>query len=154
MQDLYTEAVVSVTEAETALDAARKMERTQVGSLMVLDDVGTLVGMLTGRDLILNVMAKDVSPSNIRVRDIMTSRPTTMENDDSLSIFKITKAMARARVRRLPIVDSNGKPIGIVTLEDMLVKLAEIIANLGHVVAPYLTVARLQSARDKMEHKH
>lgn len=153
MHDLFSKTVVDIREADTALDAARKMERTQVGSLMVVDENGKLVGMLTGRDLVLNVLAKDINASNIMVRDIMTSRPTSIELDVAGDIHKITKAMARARVRRLPILDGEGKPVGIVSLEDVLVKAADIIGNLGQVVAPYLTVARLQSAREQMEHK-
>lgn len=145
MHPAVNRSVITLEENQTALSAAKLMKESETGSLLIVDEAGRLTGLLTGRDLVLKVLAENKSPSGVRVRDIMTRSPTTAPAGD-LDIRELARMLARARVRRLPIVDSAGRPVGMITLEDMLAYSADIAHSLGTAVSSYLTVARLKSA--------
>jgi CBS domain-containing protein len=145
MHHAINRSVITIKEGETALAAARLMKDSETGSLLVVDDAGKLTGLVTGRDLVLKVLAENKSPTGLRVRDVMTASPMTAPAED-LDMRELAKMLSRARVRRLPVVDSAGKPVGIITLEDMLVHSADIIHALATAVSSYLTVSRLKSA--------
>jgi len=145
MHPAVNRSVITIDEGETALAAARLMKECEAGSLMVVDAAGKLTGLLTGRDLVLKVMAENKTPTTVRVRDVMSRGPTTAPAED-LDIRELAKILGRARVRRLPIVDRDGRPVGMITLEDMLMHAGEVIHSLTTAVSSYLTVARLKSA--------
>lgn len=144
MHPAVNRSVITIDEGQTALAAARLMKETETGSLLVVDHEGKLSGLLTGRDLVLKVLAENKSPSTVRVREVMTKSPMTAPADD-LDMREMARMLARARVRRLPIVDRAGRPVGMITLEDMLVHAADVVHSLGTAVSSYLTVARLKS---------
>jgi CBS domain-containing protein len=92
-----------VTTAPSALLAsiARTMEEHKVGALVVVEE-DRPVGMLTDRDLALQVVARGVSPQT-PVAKVMSAPVMTAPRDDG--IFDMTQAMMDAKVRRLPVVD-------------------------------------------------
>jgi CBS domain-containing protein len=145
MHPSINRSVITIDESATALAAARLMKESETGSLMVVNSSGKLTGLLTGRDLVLKVLAENKSPNSVRVRDVMSGSPMTAPAED-LDIRELAKILGRARVRRLPIVDGDGRPVGIITLEDMLVHAGDVIHSLSTAVSSYLTVARLKSA--------
>jgi CBS domain-containing protein len=86
-----------------------------VGSLPVVDGE-TLVGMVTDRDLVLKVVAKDLDPNKIAVSDVCTENPVTVGADESLD--EALQRMAKEQVRRLPVV-SDGQLVGILAQADV-----------------------------------
>lgn len=144
MHPAINRSVITIQESATALAAAKLMKESETGSLMVVDASGKLVGLLTGRDLVLKVLADNKSPNGVRVGDVMTRSPMTAPSGD-LDIRDLAKILGRAKVRRLPVVDENQHPIGMITLEDMLVHAADVIHALSTAVSSYITVARLKS---------
>ena len=144
MHPAINTSIVTVDEDQSALVAARLMKESEVGCLLVVRRDGTLSGILTGRDLVLKVLAPDKQARSVRVSDVMTASPTSALASD-LDMKALARILARARVRRLPVVDENNHPVGIITLEDMLVYSSDILHSLGTAVSSYLTVARLKS---------
>lgn len=143
MHAAVNQSLITIGEEQNALAAAELMRQSETGCLLVVDRDGRLSGIVTGRDLVLKVLAPNKSPGSVRVRDVMTASPTTATKD--LDLEKMAKILSRARVRRLPIVDDDGRPVGIVTLEDFLVHASDILHSIGTAVSSYLTVARLKS---------
>jgi CBS domain-containing protein len=113
------------------------MRRHHVGSIVVVDDVDGVsrmpVGILTDRDIVMEVCATELDPSLITVGDIMSHElVTTGENEGVLETMEI---MRYKGVRRLPVVGDNGQLTGIISVDDLLDVLAEELGELTKVLA-------------------
>jgi CBS domain-containing protein len=115
VRDLMTAGPTSIASDAMAVEAARRMLSEDVGSLPVVDGE-TLVGMVTDRDLVLKVVAKDLDPNKIPVSDVCTENPVTVGADESLD--EALQRMAKEQVRRLPVV-SDGQLVGILAQADV-----------------------------------
>lgn len=111
-----TVGVITVGDGETALEAARIMNEQHIGSLLVLDQAGTLVGIFTERDMLRRVVAAEVDPSSVTVGTIMTNPVLTCEPGTRLE--ELRKVMREQRIRHLPVVD-DGRLIGMVSIGDL-----------------------------------
>lgn len=114
VQQIMTQLVHSIGPSDTIFEAARSMADFDVGVLPVVD-AGTLVGIVTDRDIAVRSTAGGVSPS-MPVRRIMTANVTTCSPEDSLEDALGT--MANEQVRRLPVCDDRDHLVGIVGLAD------------------------------------
>lgn len=95
------------------------MKREDVGSVPVVDsrEDKKLIGMVTDRDLVVRVLAEGTAVERATVRDAMTSHPVScVEGDD---VRKAVEAMADRQVRRMPIVDEQGRLTGIIAQADV-----------------------------------
>jgi CBS domain-containing protein len=99
----------------TALDAAQAMATDDVGSLPVVDG-DELVGMVTDRDLVLQVLAKASDPESVRIADVCTRDPIVASPDESLD--DALQRMAQEQVRRLPVV-ADGRLVGVLAQADV-----------------------------------
>jgi CBS domain-containing protein len=115
VRDLMTAGPTSIASDAMAVEAARRMLSEDVGSLPVVDGE-TLVGMVTDRDLVLKVVAKDLDPNKVPVSDVCTQNPVTVGADESLD--EALQRMAKEQVRRLPVV-SDGQLVGILAQADV-----------------------------------
>lgn len=114
-------------------EAARLMREHHVGCLVVVDAVGAqrrVVGVLTDRDIVVEVVAPGIDPQTLTVGDVMSAEPVTAREDDSL--IDLMRTMRARGVRRVPVVGAQGELIGIATLDDVLAVLTE---ELGLLVA-------------------
>lgn len=101
--------------------AARIMKEKQIGLVPVVDSESgrKLVGVVTDRDLCLAVVATGQHPDSVWVRDAMTSENiVTCRAEDDLG--KVIDRMGKNQIRRVPIVDSEGKLCGVVSTADIL----------------------------------
>ena len=105
---------------EDSVNAAADLMRTHdVGSLPVLEPGGSrrLVGIVTDRDLVVKIVAGNRCAETALVRDTMTAHPTSCaEHEDVVQALTL---MAAARVRRLPVVDGEGRLVGIIAHADV-----------------------------------
>lgn len=119
--------IVSFAEPGMAvLRAAQLMRDHHVGSLVVVDESGVgrrVVGVLTDRDIVTAVVAKEVDPSLVLVEDVMSRDLVTAREDESVS--GLLRMMRRKGLRRLPVVTPAGMLVGLVTLDDLLSLAAE-----------------------------
>ena len=119
--------VVTASVQMTVDQAARAMRARNVGALVVVN-AGRPVGMLTDRDVAVEVVAKGMDPETVRVGDIMHKKPITIRED--LGILDATKVFARTGVRRLPVVTKSGVLVGVIAMDDLIMLLGN---ELGHV---------------------
>jgi CBS domain-containing protein len=115
VRDLMTAAPTSIASDALVIEAARRMLSEDVGSLPVVDGE-TLVGMVTDRDLVLKVVAKDLDPNKVPISDVCTQDPVTAGAEESLD--EALQRMAKEQVRRLPVV-SDGQLVGILAQADI-----------------------------------
>lgn len=114
-------AVVAINGKADAAAAAQLMRNEHVGFLIVYRDGDELqrpIGVLTDRDLVLAVMARDVDPHAVTAEDVMTRQPLIAAENDELS--DLLQAMRMAGIRRVPVVDVRGALIGIIAIDDAL----------------------------------
>ncbi len=134
------EVVVTKGNASVA-EAARLMQKHHVGSLVVVTgDNGGMrrpVGILTDRDMIMEVMASERNPHEVRVEEIMSARLTTARDTDG--VHQTLQLMRYKGIRRLPIVNGNGDLIGIVTTDDLLRVLSYDIVTLAGIAVRELS---------------
>ncbi|HEX4746441.1 MAG TPA: CBS domain-containing protein [Gaiellaceae bacterium] len=115
VRDAMTPTPTTIEAGATVVDAARLMASTDVGSLPVVEGE-ELVGIVTDRDLVLHVLAKDVDPHKVSVSTICTQHPTVVEPTEALDVA--LERMAREQVRRLPVVE-DGRVVGILAQADV-----------------------------------
>jgi CBS domain-containing protein len=134
--DICSEDVVTVYLDESLLDVADVLREERVGSAVVLDATGAVLGMVTDRDLI--VYGRRFAPSleGTTVNEILSKDVVSVTPDTSVS--SLAETMRREGVRRVPVVE-DGELRGIVTLDDVVVHLAdvsddEILENLAAVI--------------------
>lgn len=107
--------VHTVQPAATALDAARRMNEKRIGSLVVVDG-DEVVGIITERDLLTRVVARERAPSTTTVSEIMTGSVYTCAPATSLDELRLL--MRSKRIRHVPVVD-NGRLAGMVSIGDL-----------------------------------
>ena len=107
--------LVSVEPGASLLDAARAMAEAGVGSVLVVSG-GRLVGIFTEKDLV-RAVASGASLGE-RVESFMTREPVTVKPDDPLPLA--ASKMVEGGFRHLPVVDEDGRPIGVVSVRDVL----------------------------------
>jgi CBS domain-containing protein len=124
--DLCTRNTVIAYRKTGLNEAARLMREQHVGSLVVVDETvaGRLtVGILTDRDIVTAVVARDLSPGSLTVGDVMSADPVTARDSDS--VLDVLASMRRKGVRRIPVTDAKGVLLGVITLDDILGVLSE-----------------------------
>lgn len=117
---------VIVKRDDTVADAAKLMRQHHVGDVVVVEERDGLnipVGIVTDRDLVVEIMATGLDPAVITVGDIMEQELVTVK--ESVGVFETIQYMRSKTVRRLPIVGGNGALVGILTLDDLLELLSE-----------------------------
>ena len=140
LKDFATSAV-SVVEPETpTLLVAQLMRKHHIGALVVVDaHQKTLpIGIVTDRDLVLELMAEGLDPAVFTAGDIMSADLVTATPE--MDALEAVQLMKTHRLRRLVIIDDEDRLVGIVTMEDLLELLASELANLA---------AGLAGARDR-----
>lgn len=115
VSDVMTRDVQTVRPDQTAKEAASFMLSADAGSIPVTDG-DRLVGMITDRDIAVRGVAKGNGPDT-PVRDLMSSDCICAREDDNIE--DIASKMSKAQVRRLPVIDSNERLCGIVSLGDL-----------------------------------
>ncbi len=119
--DLCNREVVVAYRDTPLAEAARLMREHHVGSLLVAIDRGkerVPVGILTDRDIVVAVVAKELDPRTLKVGDVMTAGIVAAREEDGLS--DVLRLMRERGVRRVPVVTESGALAGILTLDDLL----------------------------------
>jgi len=117
VKDVMTKEPRTCTPDMTLAAAAREMWDGDCGVLPVVDD-GTLVGVITDRDMYIALATRNVRAAHLRVGAVATTTVATCEPEDDLHAALAT--MKRTRVRRLPVVSSDGQVLGILSMNDIV----------------------------------
>lgn len=133
---LCVKDVVYVHKSLALNEAARKMREHHVGSLVVVEDQPygrTVVGMLTDRDIVTAVVARDLDASALRVEDVMSANVVAARAEDSLP--DVLSTMRRRGVRRLPVTGARGELLGLLAVDDVLSSLSEDLRSVVQAIA-------------------
>jgi CBS domain-containing protein len=112
---------VVVTRPDDTIEAtARLMRMRNVGAVVVVSN-GSPIGLLTDRDVAVDVVGRGKDPTTTPVREVMKKLPTVIQEE--AEIFDVARIFATKGVRRLPVVNKVGKLVGIISLDDILMLL-------------------------------
>lgn len=127
--------VVFAEKDTEILDTAKLMKKHHVGDLVVVekgDGVTRPVGMLTDRDLVVEVMAGEVPPKEITAADVMSLEIQTVREEEG--VWETLERMRDLGVRRMPVVDGEGSLVGLITMDDLLELFAEAMDNMTQLI--------------------
>jgi len=122
VQDVMCRPVVTCTEGTSLPAAARLMRENDCGVLPVMRE-GRLVGVVTDRDLCIAIATKPRSPIDATVKEAMSQSVATCLATDEVASALVT--MGERRVRRLPVLDAKGQMVGILSLDDVVLRAEE-----------------------------
>ena len=134
--EICNREVVIAEKALSVVAAAQLMRSHHVGDLVVIEEAAGRrkpVGIVTDRDIVVEIVAAGVNPEALKVGDIMGSEVATVRENEGL--FEALRYMRDKGVRRMPVVDGSGGLIGILTLDDLLSLLAEEMMELAKLVS-------------------
>jgi CBS domain-containing protein len=117
VREAMSSPVVAISEDRSVVDAAKVMSEHRIGSVIVNDAEGHLVGIVTERDLVFRVIAENRVPREIRVSEVMSSPLRTVDPETSLE--EAMKMMDRLNIRRLGVT-YKGRLEGVITDKDIL----------------------------------
>ncbi|MEJ0085580.1 MAG: CBS domain-containing protein [Pseudomonadota bacterium] len=143
--ELCQRHVVTVRRHEDLATAARMMRERNVGCLVVVEAGASggekPIGMLTDRDIVTNVIARDTDPRSLMVDDVMTRLPVVVWA--SASLEDALQRMRSGGVRRVPVIDDRGRLAGILALDDIFEYMAQ---HVPVAATPMRREARLEKA--------
>ena len=102
----------------TIRDAAQYMSERYIGAVAVVNEKMEVIGILSERGILRDIVAQGRDPEQVRVQDIMTRHVVTVGPDECLD--KCLKKMNQRRIRHLPVVDDTGKLLGMVSMRDIM----------------------------------
>jgi len=128
--------IVVVAESSMPVQQAAKLMRDHhIGALVVTEGgpgARRPIGIVTDRDLVVEVVAADVDYRTLSVGDVMSERPATL--NETAGLFEVIAQMRSGGVRRLIVVDANEHLLGIVAMDDLLPVLAEELSALAQAI--------------------
>jgi len=124
VKDVMASPVVTVEETTSANKVAELMLDNKVGCVIVVVKNGNTIGIVTERDLVVRVIAKNLSPSNVKAKDFMTRPLMTVEPD--ATVTDAARTMSKKDIRRLGVL-YKGKLVGIVSSKDILDVMPELL---------------------------
>ncbi len=133
--EICNREVIVIQRDATIVEAAQLMRQYHVGAVIVVDKHSSRqvpVGVVTDRDLVVEVLATELDETVITVGDIMTPEVFTVK--DSASTHDAIELMRRKTSRRLPVVDETGELTGVLTLDDALQIVSEELLDLAKLV--------------------
>ena len=117
VKECMSNNVISCSPSTTIYDVAKEMQNNHIGCILVCDNENCMVGVITDRDIVLRCIANDKNVKETPVSEIMTTNVCTCMEDDNIESAQ--NKMSKEQIRRLPVIDNEGKIIGILTLGDL-----------------------------------
>lgn len=118
--------VATIDPDATVLEAAKRMNELRIGATPVVDGQNRIVGMFTERDILTKIVALERSPSEVRVREVMSS-PVIAAGPDA-SIDELRHVMTTQRIRHVPVVE-DGRLLGIISIGDLNIAQVEVMTE-------------------------
>jgi signal-transduction protein with cAMP-binding, CBS, and nucleotidyltransferase domain len=129
--EIMSEQLETVNFSNTAQESAIKMSDRNVSSLVVLDDNGRAIGIITERDLVRRVCTREVPSNSVNVENVISSPVKTVLPETSID--EVADVMVRNKVRHIVIVDNKQKPVGIISATDIVAYVRENSENVAKI---------------------
>jgi len=127
-RDVMVSNPVTISHSATVMEGIKLMESRNVASLIVVDDDGRVLGVVTAKDIVMRVIAKRLDPESVKLRDVVSKPVTVVEPDAPLK--HVINMMIGTGHGHIPVVDEAGRPIGIVTVDDVLKFVPELLESM------------------------
>ena len=124
VRDVMTSPVITMDEDATTDIAAVAMDKNDLGCVIVVNKAGKSIGIITERDLVIRVLAKNLKPDTVKAKEIMTTPLVTIEPEEPIT--EAARRMNRLNIRRLGVM-YKGNLVGIITSKDVLGVMPELI---------------------------
>jgi len=124
VKDVMSSPVVTMGENEASNKVAAVMDKNDFGCVIVTNSAGNSIGIITERDLVKRVLAKNLKPDTAKAKEIMTTPLVTIEPE--ASITEAARRMNRLDIRRLGVI-YKGNLVGIISSKDILGVMPELI---------------------------
>jgi len=124
VKDVMNSPVITADESETANNIAVTMDKAKLGAVIITNNEGKPIGIITERDLVVRVISKNKKPDEIRAKEIMTTPLITIDPETTIS--DAAREMNRKNIRRLGIF-YKGNLTGIVSNKDLLGVMPELM---------------------------
>lgn len=129
--DYCKHGVVTVEATADIASAAQIMRAEHIGFLVVVQPGDVLrrpIGVLTDRDIVVQVIARGVNPEAITVADVMTRKPLQASVDDDVN--EALQGMRIAGIRRMPVLTREGALSGVIAMDDVLEVVAGLVCDM------------------------
>lgn len=128
-RDVMSSGAECIGENESVADAAKKLKDLGVGSVPICGEDDRLKGMITDRDIVIDVLAEGKDPALVRAGELGGEEVVTIGADDS--VREALQTMSQHKIRRLPVIDGHDL-VGVVSIADLAVVVEE--EDLGQLV--------------------
>jgi CBS domain-containing protein len=112
VRDAMAKTVSSARKSDKVIDVAKKMKQEDAGFIPVLENGGTLIGVITDRDIVIRCIAEGHDPRSETAEHLMSRQVTIISPDDDIE--QAAKMMEREEIRRLPVAE-NGRLVGVLS---------------------------------------
>lgn len=123
--DIMVPNPICIKVDATVYDAIKMMEKHNIASLIVVDENDIVFGVVTAKDIVIKVLAKGLDPKYTKITQIL-SRPVTIV-DPSTPLKDVINLMIGTGHGHIPVVNKAGKVMGIVTIDDVLKYVPELL---------------------------
>lgn len=120
VKEVMTPNPKAIWLTESLVDAAQLMWQNDCGVLPVIKDGRKVIGMITDRDICMGTAIRDQNPSSISVEEVMSGQVYAVHTDDDIE--QALETMEEYKVRRLPVINPAGELEGIVSMNDVVLK--------------------------------
>ena len=124
VKDVMSSPVVTIDENAPTNRVAELMDKDDLGCIIVTSNEGKPQGIITERDLVVRVLAKNVKPDSLDAKEVMTSPLITIEPDKTIN--EAAKRMSKLNVRRLGVT-YKGQIAGLISSKDVLAVMPELL---------------------------
>ncbi|MCC6057008.1 MAG: CBS domain-containing protein [Desulfurococcaceae archaeon] len=123
--DVMVTNPICVTTKVTVYEAVKVMEKHNIASLIVVDENGIVYGVVTAKDIVIRVLAKGLDPKSVKISEILSRPVTVVESDTPLK--DVVNLMIGTGHGHVPVVNKAGKVLGIITIDDVLKYVPELL---------------------------
>jgi CBS domain-containing protein len=127
VKDVMSSPVITIEENAPVNRAAELMDKDDLGCIIVTNKQGKPLGIITERDLVVRVLAKNVKPDSLKANEVMTAPLITIEPDATIS--DVARRMNRLNIRRLGVL-YKGQITGLISSKDVLGVMPELIETI------------------------
>lgn len=127
VKDVMSSPVITIAEDAPVNKVAELMDKHGLGCIIVTSKKGKPLGIITERDLVARVLAKNAKPDSVKASEVMTSPLMTIEPDATIS--EAARRMSRLNIRRLGVI-YKGQLIGLLSSKDILSVMPELLETI------------------------
>jgi CBS domain-containing protein len=135
LKTICNREVLFAQKNDGLVEAAKLMRDYHAGDVVVIEERNGLrypIGIVTDRDIVVELIAKEVDVNSVTLGDVMCREITVAKEDDDVN--DTIKIMRQKGIRRLPVVADNGTLVGIVTMDDLIDLIAEQLKDIAELI--------------------